>query len=471
MRAQDHQPGPTPAAGTQVKPTESDESAARAGEQLESEGPTARAKSSRFAPLQNIKRGLDGFAAGVRGTTWEHKAEMEIEDDLTAFTEMRSLSEVGKQRLRPRIEPLLRSQRDCLRSQAAIEAIANRVTWVLCICAVAVPAVVVGLTTPDGGNAVFFYFLMLLGVVVLLMLWPARVLQMMTGRTRPGLIWMALVLWAYIAAAAWIVTGHGSSDPTDTILVAVACAMTALTILLLARLYIVAWNEIALTHAWAQRRPEAAVVCILLGVIQVLAEKTGKSEAPTLRVVQVLMEEPGKDDAPTPLQRSGRARALLAQAAWAVNKYLPRLIDGGGAYSANAQSTASEAAAVLLDLRSAVNLPGGLMPKGDLARLTATIEAWSIGSLADLPRKVPLTTDSLESPSRRPGPLQAVRKLLLGALPLILLIAIALLPVTMPSAVTAALAPFAVTWLLLSIASVFSPADVKMDFKSLIFKS
>jgi len=282
---------------------------------------------------------------------------------------------------------------------------------------------------------------------------------------------MALVLWAYIAAAAWIVTGHGSSDPTDTILVAVACAMTALTILLLARLYIVAWNEIALTHAWAQQRPEAAVVCILLGVIQVLAEKTGKSAAPTLRVVQVLMEEPGKDDAPTPLQRSGRARALLAQAAWAVNKYLPRLIDGGGAYSANAQSTASEAAAVLLDLRSAVNLPGGLMPKGDLARLTATIEAWSIGSLADLPRKVPLTTDSLESPSRRPGPLQAVRKLLLGALPLILLIAIALLPVTMPSAVTAALAPFAVTWLLLSIASVFSPADVKMDFKSLIFKS
>jgi hypothetical protein len=60
-----------------------------------------------------------------------------------------------------------------------------------------------------------------------------------------------------------------------------------------------------------------------------------------------------------------------------------------------------------------------------------------------------------------------VRKLLLGALPLILLIAVTLLPVTMPAAVAAALAPFAVTWLLLAIASVLAPADVKMDFKTL----
>lgn len=41
------------------------------------------------------------------------------------------------------------------------------------------------------------------------------------------------------------------------------------------------------------------------------------------------------------------------------------------------------------------------------------------------------------------------------------------LPVTMPAAVTAALAPFAVTWLLLAIASVLAPADMKMDFKTL----
>jgi hypothetical protein len=60
-----------------------------------------------------------------------------------------------------------------------------------------------------------------------------------------------------------------------------------------------------------------------------------------------------------------------------------------------------------------------------------------------------------------------VRKLLLGALPLILLIAVTLLPLKMSAAVTAALAPFAVTWLLLSFASVFAPADVKMDTKTL----
>jgi hypothetical protein len=479
MRAEDRQPDPTPVASTQVKPagtdestarsdmpSQTDESTTRAGEQPESEGSTPPTKSSRFGLLLSIIGILESIAAPFRGITWEHKADKEIKDDLKASSEMRSLSDVDKQRLKPRIKELLETQRSFLRTEAAVKAIANRVTWVLCICAVAVPAVVVGLTTPDGGNAVFLYFSMLLGVV-LLVLWPAHVLQMMTGRTGPELIWMALVLWAYIAAAAWIVTGHGSSDPTDTILVAVVCAVTALTIVLVARVYIVAWNEIALTHAWAEQRLEAAVVCILLGVIQVLAEKTGKHGAPTLHVVQVLLEEPGKDDTPTPLQRSGRARALLAQAASEVNEYLPRLIDGGGAYSANAQSTASEAVAALLDLRSAVNLPGGRMGEGDRARLTATIGAWSIGSLADLPRKVPLTADSLESSSRRPGLLQVVRKLMLGALPLILLIAITLLPVTMPAAVTAALAPFAVTWLLLSIASVLAPADVKMDFKTL----
>jgi hypothetical protein len=487
MRAQDRQPDPTPVVGTQVKsagtdesmargdvPSETDESAARAGEQPESEGSTARVKSFRFVLLLSIIGLLlsiigilQSFAAPFRGVTWEHKANKEIRDDLKAFDEMRSLSAADKQRLKPRINELLETQRPFLRSEAAVQAIANWVTWVLCICAVTVPAVVVGLTTPDGGVAVVNYIMMLLGVVVLLVLWPARVLQMMTRRTRPGVIWMALILWAYIAVAAWIVTGHGSSDPTDKILVAVVCAVTALTIVLVARVFIVAWNEIALTHAWAERRLEAAVVCILLGVIQVLAEKTGKHGAPTLHVVRVFLEEPDEDDVPTPLQRSGRARALLAQAALTVNEYLPRLIDGGNAYCANAQSTASEAAAALLDLRSAVNLPGGRMIEGDLARLTATIRAWSIGSLADLPRKVPLTADSLESSSRRSGLLQVVRKLLLGALPLILLVAITLLPVTMPTAVTAALAPFAVTWLLLSIASIFSPADVKMDFKTL----
>ena len=171
---------------------------------------------------------------------------------------------------------------------------------------------VVGLTTPDGGNAVFLYFSMLLGVM-LLAIWPARVLEMLTGRTGTRVIWTALVLWAYIAVAAWIVTGHGSSDPSDTILVAVVCVVTALTILLVARAYIVAWNETALTHAWAEQRLEAAVVCVLLGVVQVLTKKTGEHGAPTLHVVQVLLGDPGEDRTPKPFLPWRRARALLAQ--------------------------------------------------------------------------------------------------------------------------------------------------------------
>jgi hypothetical protein len=230
----------------------------------------------------------------------------------------------------------------------------------------------------------------------------------------------------------------------------VVCAATALTILLVARVYVVAWNQTALVHAWAERRLEAAVVWMLLGV------------------VHALVAEPSKDGTPTPLQRSGNARALLARAAEAVNDYLPRLIDGRSAYSKDAQSIASEGAAALLDLRSAVNLPGGRVREEDLARLTATVEAWSIGSLADLPRKVSPTADPLETPSRRSGLLQVVRKVLLGTLPLILLIAVRLLPLTMSAALTEALAPFAVTWLLLSVASVFAPADVKMDTKTLL---
>jgi hypothetical protein len=252
--------------------------------------------------------------------------------------------------------------------------------------------------------------------------------------------------WADRVLAVWIVTAPASSDPNVTIVVAATCAATALTILLVVRVYVVAWNQTALIHAWAEQRLEAAVVWMLLGV------------------VHVLVEEPGEDGTPTLLQGSGEARALLARAAEAVNGYLPRLIDGG---RAEAQSIASEGAAALLDLRSAVNLPGGRVREQDLARLTAAVEAWSTGSLADMPRRVPPAADFLESASRRSGLLQVVRKLLLGTLPLVLLIAVTLLPVKMSAAVTAALAPFAVTWLLLSLASVFAPADVKMDVETL----
>jgi hypothetical protein len=470
MSVQDRQPDPAPVAGIQVKPAGTDEPTARAGKQPEPQGATARIKQALAGIpgiIRSIIRGLAGFPAGFRGATWDDRAVKQIEDDLGAFRKMRERLDVDMQGLEPRIEPLLESQRDILRSEAAIKAIANRVTWVLCICVIVVPAVVVGLTTTHGGDTVWHYVFTLFALVVVFGLLPARLLQMLTGRTQTGVIWLALVPWVYIAAAVLIITGHGSSEPDRTVFVAAVCAVTVLASVLAARIYIVAWNEIALIHAWAERRLEAAVVWILLGVIQVLVEETGKHGPPALHVVRVLVGEIGEDDAPTPLQRSGRARVLLAQAAWLVNEYLPRLIDGGGAYSADARSTASGAAAALLDLGSSVNLPGGRMPAGDLARLTATAEAWSTGSLADLPRKFWLMADPLESASRRPGLLQVVRKLLLGALPLILLIAITLLPVTMPAAVAAALAPFAVTWLLLAIASVLAPADVKMDYNNL----
>jgi len=342
---------------------------------------------------------------------------------------------------------------------------AKRVTWVLCICAAAVPAVVVGLIAPrsDVGGTVLLYFLEL-SLLAFAATWPTAVLRTLTGRTRATLIWLAFVLWVSVAFAILIAIAPGTSEPYDTIFVAAVCAATALTIVLLAWVYVVAWNENALINAWAEQRLEAAVVWMLLGVIWVLAEEPRRGRHPTPRVVQVLVEEPGGDGTPTPLQRSGKARALLAKAAAAVNDYLPRLIDGDRAYSANAQSIASEAAAFLLNLRSAVNLPGGRVCKEDLALLTKTVEDWSIGSLANLPQQASPAADPQEASSRRPGLLQVVRNVAVGTLPLILLITATLLPLKMSAPVTQALAPFAVTWLLLSVASIFAPADVKKNF-------
>jgi hypothetical protein len=61
-----------------------------------------------------------------------------------------------------------------------------------------------------------------------------------------------------------------------------------------------------------------------------------------------------------------------------------------------------------------------------------------------------------------------LRTTLLGFTPLILLVALTLLPVTVPTVVTDTLGPFAVTWLLISIASVFYPGDHKPDIKTLL---
>jgi hypothetical protein len=317
------------------------------------------------------------------------------------------------------------------------------------------------------------YFIELLGLAIAAT-WPTVVLRTLTGRYRATLIWLAFVLWVSVAFAVLIVIAPGTSEPEGTIFVATVCAATVFTIVLLARAYVVAWNQNALINAWAEQRPEAAVVWMLLGVIWVLAEEPRRGRHPTPRVVQVLaeepgddkvlVEEPGGDGTPTPLQRSGTARAILAKAAAAVNDYLPRLIDGGRPYSANAEAIASEAAAFLLHLRSAVNLPGGRVRKEDLAQLTKTVEDWSIGSLANLPRQASPAADAQESSSRRPGLLQVVRNVVVGSLPLILLIAVTLLPLKMSAPVTQALAPFAVTWLLLSVASIFAPADVKKNF-------
>jgi hypothetical protein len=282
MSAQGPQPDLTPVAGTQVKsaptdeltarsnaPPEPDEPTTHAGEQPEPNGPT---ETTRPAPAIQLHRRLmhasGAFVAGFRPATWGDKADMEIGCYLEAFDEMSSLPYADKQQLKPRIEELLRSRRKFLRWGAAVEAIANRVTLVLCICAVAVPAVVVGLISskyviPGIAEVVLGYFvgLMLLAVVAFL---PVPVLEMLTGHFRTGVIWLALVLWAFIAVAAWIVAASGTSaassficlgvGPTcystsneyGTILVAVVSAVTALTIVLVARVYIVAWNRTAL---------------------------------------------------------------------------------------------------------------------------------------------------------------------------------------------------------------------------------
>jgi hypothetical protein len=385
------------------------------------------------------------FAAGFSGKTWDKRAEEAIGEHLELFHETPWLSEVDKQRLTPRIEELLKTERNFLRSERAVEAVANRLTAILCLCAVIVPAVVVGQTTPTGEGSVWSYFIGLFGVAAVVIVPPA-VLEKLTGRYRAGLVWMALVLWAYIVTAAWIVVQPGPTNPDDRIQVAAVSAVTALAILLVGRLYLVAWNHSALTNAWAEQRLEAAVVWKLL------------------LVIAILVAEPDKDGTPTLLQRSGMARAFLAEAAKAVTDYLPRLIEGG---RSNAQTIASRGAAFLLDLTSAVNLPNGQVSEDDFGRLTDAVEKWSIGSLADMPQMSPPPADSLESPSRRSRAFQVLRKLLLGVLPLILLIAGTLLPLKMPADITAALAPFAVTWLLLSIASVLAPADVKMDTKAL----
>ncbi len=438
-------------------PPEFEASTAPVGGDPESNGPTARTTSSRVGRLfESIKRALKGLADGFRGTTWDDKADTAINNQLKAFGKLRSLSDADKRRLKPRIEALLRTQHPCLRSTAAVEEIANRITWLLGICAIAIPALVVGLT----GGRVWLYIFLLVGLLWVLAR-PALVLETLTGRDSAGVIWMALVLSANIAAAAWIVTGPGSrgdDPPADTILVAVVavvCASTALAIVLVARVYVVAWNKAALARVWVEEWLEAAVVSNLLGVVQVLEHS---------------LEEHGSGGRTRPyrpMELSGQAREILADAADAVNDHLPRLIDRRREYSADAQSIASEGAAALLDLRSAVNLPGGRVREEDLARLTLTVEAWSIGSLADLPRKVPSTADSVESSSHRSGLLQDLGKVLLGTLPLILLIALTLLPLTMPAGVIEALSPFAVTWLLVSLASVFAPTDVKLDTRTL----
>jgi hypothetical protein len=324
---------------------------------------------------------------------------------------------------------------------------------ILGIVAVFVPGLVVALEAPRGDeNPVWVFVIMLLGLSIIAT-WPAVALETLTGRERAGLIWMALVLSTYSAVAVVNVAAPDRSDPEITIrfpFVAAVAAWMGLAIVIVARVYVVAWNRAELNRVWTEQRVEAAVVMKLLRVLQILEHATE-----------------GDDNARRPMKATGAARALLADAAQAVNDYLPRLIDGRRVYGADARTIAREAAAALLGLRSAVTLPGGYVRDEDLQRVKTAVEAWSVGSLADLPREAPPEGESIEYERRRSGLRHVTRTLALGAVPLVLMVVVTLLPLELSGAVSDALTPFAVTWLLLSVAAVFAPADVKLDSKTL----
>jgi hypothetical protein len=396
----------------------------------------------------SLVRSVGNFVAGFQRATWDRRADETIVASLREVGELRSLSKVDTQR----IEALLNTRRPFLRSEFAVELIANRLTLILGISAVLVPGVLVGLNAPRVDDPVWVYAVMLIGILAVAT-WPALALETLTGRDRAGLVWMALVISSYMAIAVWYAATSDRTDPENPTrgpLVAAATAWTCLVIVLVARVYVVAWNRAALNRAWTEVRVEARVVSNLLAVLQILEQATSDD-----------------DNDRRPMKSTGNARALLADAAEAVNDHLPRLIDGRRAFSADAEATAREAAAALLDLRSAVTLPGGRVRDEDLERLKTTVEKWSIGSLADLPRLAPPDAEPEESERRRSGLRQNARTFALGVIPLILLIIVTLLPLKLSGAVTEALTPFAVTWLLLSVAAVLAPADVKVDTKTL----
>ncbi|WP_328522871.1 hypothetical protein [Kribbella sp. NBC_00359] len=392
--------------------------------------------------LGSFIRGLSNFAAGFRRGTWDRQAEELIDAEIGEVSELRSLAQLDKQR----IDSLLKTKRQLLRDQVAVELIANRVTVILCISAVVLPAVIVG-RTADFDNPVWLYFATLSGLALVAGL-PLAALETLTGRERAGGIWVALVFSTYMAIAIWYVATPDRRAPEDSVLVAAITAWTGLIIVLVGRVYLSAWNQAALTRVWRERRVEAVVVVDLLAVVQIL-EREADSDPSTRR----------------PMESTGKARALLADAAQAVNDHLPRLIDGRRAFTADAETIAREAAAALLDLRSAVTLPGGRVRDDDFERLKTTVEKWSVGSLHDLPRTEPSPAESKDSERRRLR--HIARTLALGAVPLVLLVIVTLLPFELSGAVTEALTPFAVTWLLLSVAAVFAPAEVKLDTKTL----
>jgi len=160
-------------------------------------------------------------------------------------------------------------------------------------------------------------------------------------------------------------------------------------------------------------------------------------------------------------------RGLLTGAAKAVDRYLPGLIDGSPPHSRQAREIADQAAAALMGLRSAGDLPGGRADSDEVRRVRNTIRGWSSGSLADLPRAEAKEIDLPTAPGRWSGATRTLRTILLGFTPLVLLVAVSLSPVTIPQTVADALAPFSVTWLLFCIASVFYPGDHPPDIKSL----
>jgi hypothetical protein len=453
-------PDATPGRAAPVEPTEtalaSPPVPPDAGEETGRSAPSFRAIVT--AIVKAVVRGgrlVVTFVEGFRGRSWDAAAERAVQADLAVFRELRSMSDADRERLEPRIAALLGTRTPLWRSQYAVRAVSTRAAIVLAVAAVVLPPIVVAHTSPEGWSSVGSYLIMLAGVVVIAAV-PARVLEMVTGRLRIGLVWVSLVFTLDVAVAVASVAAPGALTADRAVFVAAVAAWAGVVVVLVGRICVQEWNAAALRRAWAAERVEGAVVDTLLTVAALLEATIDPSS------------EHDPADPYRPLLVTGAVRGALTDAANAVEQHLPTLLERHPGRTMRARATAHEVAAALLELRSVADLPGGRVRDADLARLAAAIEAWTVGSLADLPHQAPEGTEPIEAPSRWAAASQPSRKVLVGVTPLILLVVVNLLPIRIPAVVTDALGPFAVTWLLVSVASVFAPDKISLDAKTLL---